>query len=143
MIRTASALGLALAAALSVSAAQALELSPTCRALHGLADAARVGEPQRLALIVSSAGCERTTPGAATAAFCAAALGSPANVAVWEATECVSTMMADAQIFTGKTASGYRSKPVIERVAAKLGGGVRLDIKAAGDRYDLVVWKAN
>jgi len=132
-----------LAALLSASAAQALELSPTCKALHGLAEASRAGEPQRVSLIVSSGACERTTPGAATAAYCAAALGAPAHVAVWEATECVSTMMADPQIFTGKAASGYRSKPVIERVAAKLGGGVRLDIAAAGDRYDLVVWKAN
>src|SRR5438128_12494817 len=100
MIRTA----VTLAAVLCATGAQALELSPTCKALHGLADAARSGEPQRLSMVVSSGACDRTTPGAATAAFCAAALGNPARIAVWEATECVSNMMADPQIFTGTAA---------------------------------------
>jgi hypothetical protein len=129
----------ALALFVSASAAQALEIPPVCKALHELADAARSAGPQRLSL--SGAGCERTTPGAATAVFCAAVSGQPAPVAAWQAAECVNTMLSDAQVFTGKEPSGFRDKPMITRLAAKLGGGVRLDLSQTADRYDLTVWK--
>lgn len=137
MLRLAPALTLLLCA----SAAEALETPPVCKAVNGLAEAARHGEPQRLTLTAGSDGCERSTPGAATAEFCATMIGAPLDVAPWLIDECVRTVVADAQIFTSPEPSGYGRKPVITRLTAKLGGGVRLDVSRTAARYDVVVWK--
>lgn len=136
MLRTALALSLAL----SASAAHALEMSPVCKALHGLGDAARAsGQPQRVTLTGPT--CDRGTPGPATAQFCAALLGADSGAAPWLLRGCVQTLAADAQVTTGKAPSGFGEKREITRLVAKLGGGVRLDVQGTKDRYELVVWK--
>lgn len=145
---------LALMIAVSASAVEAAEPPALCKALHGLADEARrTGEPQRISIIRGDRAleCRRATPGAATAAFCSAAFAAEPAVAAWMAAECVQTLAADPQITTGPEASGYKTRKAITHLAAKLGGGVRLDVAHAAPssgytptvRYDIVVWKAD
>jgi hypothetical protein len=132
--------------ALSAPLAAAAEPSPVCQALHGLADQARRSrEPQRIAILRGDRAldCQAGTPGAATAAFCAAVFNVEPAVATWLVGECVQTVAADPQVTTGAEPSGYKTRRMITRLAAKLGGGVRLDIAATARRDDLVVWKAD
>lgn len=138
MLRT----GLALTA-LALSVAAAAEPAPVCKALHGLADAARsTGEVQRISLIVTAddkASCQASGAGAA---FCAAIDGASAHVAPWLVSECVQTLAADPQITTGPEPSGYHGRKRLTQLAAKLGGGVRLDVSyVPAGRYELVVWR--
>ena len=137
-------IGLALLAlALAAPAAGAAEPPPLCKALHGLADEARrTGQPQRISLVVGAdrrAACE---PGSAGAALCAALDGAEPHVAPWLISDCLQTMAADPQITTGAEPSGYRNRRILTHLAAKLGGGVRLDVSyAPAGRYQLVVWR--
>lgn len=122
-------------AALAVSApAKALDLPPVCKALKAMAIQAPAAGPQRATL--GPAGCEP-----AASPFCQAAGGYPLNLAPWAAWDCVNTMSSDPQVTTGAADGAPPKGKRIAHLAAKLGGGVRLDLAAAGERYDLVVWK--
>jgi len=133
--------GLALAiAALSVASARADETPALCKALHGLADeAARTHEPLRMAVAASGAQpCLATPDNATTRLFCDAA--SAATGLAWRLYDCVNTMAAEPQITTTDEHAERRSRKAITRLAARLAHGVRLDLTAAGDHYDVVAW---
>lgn len=138
----------ALAIVFSVSAAHAAEPPALCHALHALADEARrTGAPQRISVFLGPdrmLRCRVETPSGPAPAFCDAAgeAGEAEAYAFpWRLNECVQTVAADPQVTTGDEAGGYRGRKRLTRLAAKLGGGVRLDLSyAPGDRYDVVVW---
>jgi hypothetical protein len=138
MIRTAL---LGLTFALAASAASAAETPALCTALKGLAAAPqRSGEPLRLTLTVSgdAVSCAAGATGASVKAFCEAAQESAGKRPFpWPLRTCVDSMAADPRLFTGPG-------DAFQRLGAKLGGGVRLDVSAAAGapgHYDLVVWK--
>jgi hypothetical protein len=144
MRRTAVALTIALCA----PPAQAAEAPALCKALQGLAEAARrTGEPQRISVYLGPdrmLRCRMEAPSGPAPTFCDAAVAegeAEAYAFPWRLNECVQTVAADPQVTTGDEASGFRGRKRLTRLAAKLGGGVRLDLSyAPGDRYDVVVW---
>jgi hypothetical protein len=141
--------GLALLALAAATPAVALDLPPLCRAMHGLADAARqTHEAQRLAIAdggsAGAVSCQGASP--AAKAFCdaaGAAVGSDgADMVPWRLFECVDNLGAEPQrtFVPGDVGPNHRQR--MTHLAAGLGHGVRLDISRGQERYDLVVWSA-
>jgi hypothetical protein len=131
------------------SPAAALESPPVCKALRGLADAARAThEPQRLALggPAGALTCRPMGETPAGRAFCEAALaataGDSADMFPWRVHECVDYLGAGTQKAFAPGDVGARHRKRLTRLTASLGGGARLDLQSAADRYDLVVWSA-
>lgn len=120
--------------ALTAPAARALDLPPVCVALKDMAAAARIAGPQRATL--GAAGCQP-----AASRFCEAARDYPLHLLPWQAWDCVNTMSNDPQVTTGASDGDLPKGKRIAHLAAKLGGGVRLDLAASGEAYELVVWK--
>jgi hypothetical protein len=135
---------------LTASAAQTAEPAPLCKALHGLADAARrTGEPQRVTFKVLTGGLDfaacQPVDRPELKAFCDAAIGSvgpeTAHLFPWRVRDCVQTLAADPHVTTGGPA-GLIRRPILSRLTAKMGGGMRMDLSYASEgRYDLVVWR--
>jgi len=128
----------ALSAALVAPAAWADDAPPLCKALRGLAEAARgADQPLRISLDAAQA-CHATPDNDATRAFCAPA--STATGLAWRLYDCVNTMAAEPQIATTSEYAEGHSRKKITHLAARLAHGVRLDLTAGADRNDVVVW---
>lgn len=132
---------LLLIAALSAAPAQAQQMPPLCKALHGLSDEARrSGEAQRIAADVAfaaPAACRPVTAGAATRAFCDVA--AQETGLAYRVLACVANMAAEPVVATRNQHAEGRSRDAITHLSAKV-HGARLDLSEAGDRYDIVVW---
>lgn len=128
-----------LVATTAAPAAHALDRPPLCRALTGMAqEARRSGQPLRIWLGET---CRPGQPGQASAAFCEAAVGYPGHALPWALHDCVNTMAGDPQVTTGAADPALPKGHRLTHLAAKLGGGVRLDAAASGAGYDVVVWR--
>jgi hypothetical protein len=125
-------------AALSAGPAFADDAPPLCKALRGLAEAARgTGQPLRISLDAAQA-CHATPENDATRAFCVPA--STATGFSWRLYDCVNTMAAQPQVTTtGEHAEG-RTRKKVTRLTAALAHGVRLDLTASADQHEIVVW---
>jgi hypothetical protein len=122
---------------LTISAARAEEIPPLCKALRGLGEAARrTGDPLRFS--IDGQACHATPDNAATRSFCGPA--SAANGLPWRLYDCVNTMAAQPQVATTAEHAEARTRKTITHLTAGLAHGVRLDLTAGADRYDVVVW---
>lgn len=101
-------------------------------------EARRSGQPLRIQLGET---CRPGQAGEGSAAFCEAAAGYPMHALPWALHDCVNTMAGDPRVTTGPADPALPKGRRLIHLAAKLGGGVRLDAAAAGGGYDVVVWR--